>query len=191
MKKYIVLAVVGSAALSGCASVIDGTSQSMTVATNPPGADCKLMRNDKLLARVTTPQTVTIKKTKHDIDIACDMDGFYKSKEHVKSEIQDATWGNIILGGGIGWAVDSASGADNKYKDYVISHHGSVVAAKSYRFRAERRQDQSGCHGRGGGEKYHCGCRTCTGKRTSGRCRFDCCVCPGNSYGACSRRPDG
>lgn len=37
----------------------------------------------------------------------------------VKSEIQDATWGNIILGGGIGWAVDSASGADNKYAEYV------------------------------------------------------------------------
>ncbi|MFN4088863.1 MAG: hypothetical protein ACK4QW_07435 [Alphaproteobacteria bacterium] len=27
--------------------------------------------------------------------------------------------GNIILGGGIGWAIDSASGADNKYTSPV------------------------------------------------------------------------
>jgi hypothetical protein len=26
-----------------------------------------------------------------------------------------ATFGNIVAGGGIGWAIDSASGADNKY----------------------------------------------------------------------------
>jgi len=26
---------------------------------------------------------------------------------------------NIILGGGIGWAIDSASGADNKYESPI------------------------------------------------------------------------
>lgn len=30
-----------------------------------------------------------------------------------------ATFGNIVLGGGIGWAIDSASGADNKYTSPV------------------------------------------------------------------------
>lgn len=119
MKRYAVLSVLLATGLSGCASVIDGTSQPMTIVTNPEGAECKLMRNGELLARITTPQTVNIKKTKHDINVECEMEGFHKSTEHVDSEIQDATWGNIILGGGIGWAVDSASGADNKYKEHV------------------------------------------------------------------------
>jgi hypothetical protein len=119
MRNRVLLTVVIATGLSGCASVIDGTSQSMSVATNPEGAECRLMRNGELLARITTPQTVNIKKTKHDINIECEMEGFHKSTEHVNSEIQDATWGNIILGGGIGWAVDSASGADNKYKEHV------------------------------------------------------------------------
>lgn len=119
MRSYVFLVGLVGLLLSGCASVIDGTSQSMVVETIPPGAECSLDRNNELLARIITPQTVNIKKTKHDIRISCEKDGFYQSTEHVNSEIQDATWGNIILGGGIGWAIDSASGADNKYADHV------------------------------------------------------------------------
>ena len=35
------------------------------------------------------------------------------------SGIEAATWGNIVLGGFIGWGVDSAAGADNKYPEQV------------------------------------------------------------------------
>lgn len=105
--------------LSGCASVIDGTSQSIGFASNPPGADCEAWRDGKLVARITTPNTVTVKKTKHDINVTCKMDGYHDSTDYLKSEIQDATWGNILLGGGIGWAIDSASGADNKYSEQI------------------------------------------------------------------------
>jgi len=45
--------------------------------------------------------------------------GYYPETVAVDSEIQGSTWGNIVLGGGIGWAVDSARGADNKYADTV------------------------------------------------------------------------
>lgn len=105
--------------LPGCASVIDGTSQSISFASNPSGADCEAWRDGKLLTRVTTPNTVTVKKTKHDINVTCKMDGYHESTDYLKSEIQDATWGNILLGGGIGWAIDSASGADNKYREQI------------------------------------------------------------------------
>jgi hypothetical protein len=36
-----------------------------------------------------------------------------------KSGAAGATFGNIVLGGGIGWAVDSATGSDNKYDSPV------------------------------------------------------------------------
>ena len=33
-------------ALQACASVIDGTSEEITINTNPPGADCELVREN-------------------------------------------------------------------------------------------------------------------------------------------------
>ena len=119
MKRHMlmVLALVGA---PGCASIIEGTSQQIFVNTNPPGAACNFIREDRRIARVSlTPQAVTIKKNKHDIVIECELAGFHKSTYHNKSDVAGATFGNIVLSGGIGWAVDSAAGADNKYTSPV------------------------------------------------------------------------
>ncbi len=105
--------------MSGCASIIDGTSQDIAFDTNPPGGVCELERNGEILGRVSTPGTIHVKKTKHDINVTCTKEGYLPSTAYVNSDIQDATWGNIILGGGIGWAVDSARGADNKYEGHI------------------------------------------------------------------------
>lgn len=120
MQFKAVMMLAASASLGACASVVDGTHQDMTVNTVPPGASCDLIRNnDKIAVIASTPQTLDIRKTKHDITVECAKPGYQKATHYVKSEIQDATWGNIILGGGIGWAVDSATGSDNKYAKYV------------------------------------------------------------------------
>ncbi len=107
--------------LSGCASVIEGTSQIITVNTNPAGADCSLNRMPEgVIGRVTqTPAGVTIRKTKYDITIKCNMSGYQEATYLNHSGAAGATFGNIVLGGGIGWAVDSASGSDNKYDSPV------------------------------------------------------------------------
>ncbi len=113
----LLTAVLGMAA---CSSIIEGTSQEIFVNTNPPGADCALNREGMTIARVSpTPSATTIKKTKHDITIVCTMDGFHEATYFNKSDVAGATFGNIILGGGIGWAIDSAAGADNKYTSPV------------------------------------------------------------------------
>jgi hypothetical protein len=107
--------------LSACASVIEGTSQIITVNTNPAGADCSLNRMPEgVIGRVNqTPAGVTIRKTKYDITIKCNMQGYQEATFLNHSGAAGATFGNIILGGGIGWAVDSASGSDNKYESPV------------------------------------------------------------------------
>lgn len=116
MKIYLAAVAAGLLALSGCASVVDGSSQEIVVNTTPDKAYCKLLRQGTPIGEITsTPGAVTIKKTKYDMTIECEKDGFYKSTFYDKSGIQGSTWGNIILGGGIGWAIDSASGADNQY----------------------------------------------------------------------------
>ena len=106
--------------LSGCASIVSGTSQEIKVVTNPPGANCQFVREGSVIARVdNTPGGVTIKKTKHDITLKCNKEGYQEATYLNHSGADGATFGNIILGGGIGWAIDSASGSDNKYDGVV------------------------------------------------------------------------
>lgn len=115
MKKLSVAAVT-ILLLSGCSSIIEGTSQEIQINTNPSGADCSLSREGEVIGRVSdTPGGITIKKTKYDIRIACSKRGYQEATFLDHSGAAGATFGNIILGGGIGWAIDSASGADNKY----------------------------------------------------------------------------
>jgi hypothetical protein len=106
--------------LSACSSVIEGTSQEILVNSNPAGAECEFVREGNVIARVSqTPGGVTIKKTKHDIMLKCNKQGYQEATYLNHSGAAGATFGNIILGGGIGWAIDSASGADNKYDGVV------------------------------------------------------------------------
>ncbi len=105
--------------LQACASIIEGTTQTIAIQSTPAGADWRLLREGMGRASVTTLGEVGVEKTKHDMTIECEKDGYEVTKVNLDSGIEAATWGNIILGGGIGWAFDSAMGADNKYPDYV------------------------------------------------------------------------
>src|SRR5579883_1268490 len=106
-----------SAGVSACSSIVEGTHQEIAIATNPPGANCSLKRQDVVIAQVNpTPGSAKIEKTKYDITIICGKDGYQEATLLDKSGAAAATFGNILAGGGIGWAIDSASGADNKYE---------------------------------------------------------------------------
>ena len=111
--------VLAALMLPGCSSILSGTSDTISFDTNPPGADCQLVRDGKVIGNVTTPGGLTVQKTKDDIHVTCKKAGYQDATGQLTSEIQDETWGNIILGGGIGWAIDSASGADNDYADNI------------------------------------------------------------------------
>jgi hypothetical protein len=106
--------------LGGCASVLAGTSQELLVNTNPAGANCVLNRKGGTIARISpTPGTVTISKTKEEITIVCDENGYQQATFIDASGIQAATWGNIVAGGLVGWGIDSATGADDHYDSPV------------------------------------------------------------------------
>lgn len=102
-------------ALSGCATVIKGTSQSIVI-TSPPttGANCILSSKEGNWY-VTTPGTVTVSKSKEDILIKCTKPGYQDAANTIPSDFQGWTAGNIILGGLIGVGVDAATGAMNEY----------------------------------------------------------------------------
>jgi hypothetical protein len=115
--KKIPFIVIGLGFLSACSSVIEGTSQELTVNTSPPGADCSLERKGVSIARINpTPGAATIKKTKYDITVRCNKAGYRETTLLNPSGATSATFGNILEGGVVGWFVDSLDGADNKYE---------------------------------------------------------------------------
>lgn len=114
LRAIAVLALAAGAA--GCASVTSGTSQTLTLDTVPSGADCSLTRKGLVIGRVNpTPGAVLVQRTRDDITVRCTLAGYQTGKFVNKSGLEAATFGNIIFGGLVGVAIDSASGANNKY----------------------------------------------------------------------------
>ena len=117
MRKLLVL---GTVCLSGCASILSGTSQQVMVNTNPGGARCGIYKESERVATIdSTPGSATVQRTKHDIWLACVKPGYQAATYRNHSGIANTSFGNLIAGGLIGVAVDSATGADNRYETPV------------------------------------------------------------------------
>lgn len=114
------LTIVALLSLSACSTIVEGPHQELTVNTNPESASCDLRRQGESLGVVSpTPGKITVAKTKDDIKVVCNKPGYLTSSYIDHSGSAGATFGNIILGGLIGWGVDSATGSDNKYDSVV------------------------------------------------------------------------
>jgi hypothetical protein len=102
-------------ALSGCATVIKGTHQSVAITTPPTtGAQCVLSSTQGNWT-VMSPGVATVDKSKEDIQVTCQKAGWQTATGTIPSNFQGWTLGNILLGGVIGVGVDAATGAMNEY----------------------------------------------------------------------------
>ena len=130
MKIQAIAAVAAlGAALSGCATIVDGSTQSMSVSTTPvQGAACTLT-NTEGTWYLTSPGSVTVHKTKNDLTVSCTKDGFQNGSQVAVSKFGGATFGNIVAGGGIGAIVDAASGANYYYDSPMIIPLGEPKGA--------------------------------------------------------------
>jgi hypothetical protein len=113
-----------SISLSGCVTIVEGTSQNISVATNPPGATCVFERQGVTTGMITsTPGTLKVRKSKYDITIKCTKPGFQEANYLDHSGTSAYIAGNVatdlLLTAGISSIVDSADGADNKYESAV------------------------------------------------------------------------
>jgi hypothetical protein len=116
MKIQTVVAIAAmGAALSGCATIVDGSKQSVSVSTSPvQGAAC-VLHNSEGTWYLTSPGSVEVHKTKNDLDVTCTKDGYQPGKQVATSKFGGATFGNILAGGVIGVGIDAASGANYYY----------------------------------------------------------------------------
>lgn len=108
MKKYLslFLATVHILSSTGCATIVSGKTQDVTVRSNPPGAKVLV---DGMMQGTTPLIASLIRKKRHSIEII--KDGYGRD---VRATTRGFNWwylGNLILGGIIGLIVDPITGA--------------------------------------------------------------------------------
>lgn len=116
MKTAIPSALFAILALSGCASIVEGTSQQLTIETDPRGAQCVGTRQGERLFTVQEGQPVTISKSRHGIAVECTAPGMVA---HVLVDSHVTTMGavGVTIDGGL---TDYATGALNAYPSAVF-----------------------------------------------------------------------
>ena len=114
---FTVISSVSLGVLSGCASITQGTSQTIIFNLEPKETVCVVSRDgDGQLGTVTTKNnTVTVSKDKDDILVSCKAPGHKSSTVRLVSSTQTAgVVGGVFLDLGI---VDMATGAMWKYPE--------------------------------------------------------------------------
>ena len=129
MKISALLSLVAiGVSVSGCATIVDGTTESISVASTPvEGASCRLT-NTEGTWYVTTPGNAVVHKTKNDLHVHCTEPGYGPGNLVAVSKFGGATFGNIVAGGIIGAGIDAASGANYYYSTPITVPLGPPTA---------------------------------------------------------------
>jgi hypothetical protein len=124
MNFHACLALAALTQVVGCASIVSGSNQSVTVETRAAaggsiaGATCKLV-NDKGTWYVTTPGSTTIHRSYEDLGVSCQKDAYAPGTVSAKSSTKGMAFGNILFGGLIGVGVDASTGAAYDYPPLI------------------------------------------------------------------------
>jgi hypothetical protein len=125
-------------AVSGCATIVgEGTTQNISVMSDPPGATCIFYSQGQPVGTIqNTPGNLIVRRTKYDMTIKCNKPGYNQAEYFNKSGLNSLVAANVaadlLLTAGISSIVDSASGADNEYTGTVViglTPTGTVPAA--------------------------------------------------------------
>lgn len=105
--------------VTGCASITGSRNQPISVTTTHEGkpvtgASCTLV-NDKGTFYVNTPGSVVVLKAYGDMSATCKKEESHVGVGTFQSASEGATWGNIVAGGLIGYAIDAGTGAGFSY----------------------------------------------------------------------------
>ena len=102
--------------LPACATIVNGTSQTVAVSTSPPGAACTVDRAGARVGAIPqTPGSLWLEKSKNNLTVTCGKAGFQTASMTHAPSFSMMTVGNVIAGGLIGIAVDAVSGANYEY----------------------------------------------------------------------------
>ena len=115
---------IGLTALGGCASITDGTSQTLIFNLTPSEARCSVSRDGAEIGSVTGSQnTLSVSKGSKDLLLPCRADGYLQHTQRLVSTTQTAGATGVLIDFGI---TDMVTGAMWKYPGDV-----SIVMVKA------------------------------------------------------------
>jgi hypothetical protein len=95
--------------LSGCATIMHGTTQDIEIRTDPSGADILVDGRQQF----KSPALVTMKR-KDDHTVEISREGYQRERVDIKGEMSLAVAGDFLAGGAIGYGIDAATGAQRR-----------------------------------------------------------------------------
>ena len=123
--KWIVVAAVAAmgVALSGCATIIKGEAQTVSVSSPPVwGARCAFFTDNRYYGDVLTPGAITLPRSGDDMSVVCTKRGFKDTSATISPDFNFVTVSNLAVGGlfGViglttGVIIDAQSGANHSY----------------------------------------------------------------------------
>lgn len=122
-------AVLAGVAVAGCATVISGTTQMMTISSNVDGAEI-FLDGEKI---GTTPFTAAVPKNKSAVRV--EAEGYQGENLSLSKSIDPMFFGNIIIGGTLGSITDFATGAAFQYapSTYQVELRARGQSEQAYR----------------------------------------------------------
>ncbi len=117
----LVVVAMGLGVLTGCASIVNGTNQSVSVQTGSVGGAACALENDKGKWYVpSTPGSVVVNRSYNDLKINCTKKGYHPSYQRVASKTKGMAFGNVVFGGVVGAGVDVVDGAAYDYPNDIF-----------------------------------------------------------------------
>lgn len=116
------LAVMLVAALPGCASIINGKTQTVSFQSTPSGATVALSG----LPIGATPISTLIQR-RNDQTLTVSKEGYKTFSTQMTTKIEPWFWGNILFGGIIGSVTDAVTGA---MYEYAPGQYSSLLSQK-------------------------------------------------------------
>ncbi|MEM7188885.1 MAG: hypothetical protein AAF439_04670 [Pseudomonadota bacterium] len=121
--KYAILAVA-ALAVSGCATVVDGTTQLIQLETNVEGSSCSIFQDGaKIKTDVPLPGTVELDRRMSDLILDCQAEGYEPVKMALVAggnplSVVGHMTSSLLVGG----ALDAALGGVGEYQNQARIH---------------------------------------------------------------------
>lgn len=96
--------------LTGCATIVDGKTQQVSITSVPEGAE--VLVNGATIGK--TPMTYALQRGEGTV-LTVKKEGYATIDRTLNTELNSMFWGNIIFGGVFGSTTDSSTGASIEY----------------------------------------------------------------------------
>jgi hypothetical protein len=111
----LAVSVLILSAISGCSTLVNGSSQSVSINSNV--SDAQVTWNGAPIGK--TPLTTQVKRAS-SAQLTVSKDGYETKTITLDTSIEPIFWGNVIFGGFLGSTTDGANGNMYKYAPATI-----------------------------------------------------------------------